>query len=283
MTESERPIVPGDAVPGDAGSEGTAAAASGEPVAGLPGERSTAVAALTADEIEPAARRRALWRVARTEVRGTGLRNMLRPATAVRWVVETVVEVAPHLPIRDYETLRRHHGGLTGDALADRLVRNAARATAGIGAASGGIAAAEWVATPTLLTAPVLLAAETVAVVAVELKLIAELHEVFGRPVAGTAAQRGSALLRAWAQRRGVDPLASGRGVAAALSTAARKELRERLLRRFGRNLSTFGPLLTGAAVAGYLNRRATVALGAEVCRELRRRSPRRALPDAGC
>ena len=93
-----------------------------------------------------------------------------------------VTGVAPHVPLRDLETLRAHYDGLDGDELADRLIRNAARVTAGIGAAGGGVAAVEWVATPSLLSAPVLLAAETVAVVAIEIKLIGELHEVYGSP-----------------------------------------------------------------------------------------------------
>jgi hypothetical protein len=62
--------------------------------------------------------------------------------------------------------------------------------------------------------------------------------------------------------------------VAAALSTAARKELRERLIRRLGRNLTTLGPLLTGAAVAGFLNQRATRSLAEDVRTDLRRRAP---------
>jgi hypothetical protein len=140
------------------------------------------------------------------------------------------------------------------------------------------VAAFEWVATPTLLSAPVLLAAETVAVVAVEIKLIGELQEVFHQPVRGNGTQRAVELIQAWAQRRGVNPLAPGRGVAAALGVAARKELRERLLKRFGRNLTTLGPMLTGAAVAGYLNRRATQQLGEEICKDLR---GRKALPAA--
>jgi hypothetical protein len=116
----------------------------------------------------------------------------------------------------------------------------------------------------------VLLVAETVAVVAVELKLIAELHEVYGRPVPGIGAHRAAALVQSWAQQRGVNPLAGGWGLAAVLGTAARKELRERLARRLGRSLGTLGPLLTGAAVASYLNRRATLSLAAEVRRDLR-------------
>jgi hypothetical protein len=233
------------------------------------GELSSAVAALTEEDIEPAARRRLLERVVRAEIRERGFKALARPKEAIRWVVDAVTSVAPHIPIRDLDTLRRHHDGLDGEALAERLVRNAARATAGIGAAGGGIAAVEWVVTPTLLTAPVLLAAETVAVVAVELKLIGELQEAYGHPIPGAGTQRAVALLQAWAQRRGVNPLAPGLGVGAALGTAARKELRDRLVRRFGRNLGTLGPLLTGAAVAGYLNRRATLSLGAEVRRDL--------------
>ncbi len=49
------------------------------------------------------------------------------------------------------------------------------------------------------------------------------------------------------------------------LGTAARKELRDRLMRRFGRNLTSYGPMLTGAAVASYLNRRATQALAKNI------------------
>jgi hypothetical protein len=175
--------------------------------------------------------------------------------------------------------LLRHHPGLSEDALAERLIRNAALTTAAVGAASGGVASIEWVATPTLLSAPVLLAAETVAVVAIEIKLIGELHEVYSLPVPGNGAQRAAALVQAWAHRRGISPaVPGGLGVAAVLGTAARKELRDRLLRRFGRNLTTYGPLLTGAAVASYLNRRATLALGQQIRKDLSGRPERPAI-----
>src|SRR5258707_1219049 len=81
------------------------------------------------------------------------------------------------------QTLRRPFPGRSDEAIAERLIRNAALTTAAVGATSGGVAAIEWVATPTLLSAPVLLAAETVVVVALEIKLIGELHEVYGAPV----------------------------------------------------------------------------------------------------
>jgi hypothetical protein len=235
-------------------------------------ELTEAVQELTADDTEPARRRTLLGRLVRDQIRRQGVRVLLKPREAARWMSDAVLEVAPHLPVRDLETLRRHYDGLDGEQLAERLVRNASRVTAGIGAAGGGIAAVEWVATPSLLSAPVLLAAETVGVVAVEMKLIAELREVYRQPVTGTRAERAVELVQAWAGRRGVNPFAPGRGMAAVLGTATRKELREQLLKRFGRNLSTLGPLLTGAAVAGFLNRRATQQLGEAVRKDLSKR-----------
>jgi uncharacterized protein (DUF697 family) len=189
-------------------------------------------------------------------------------------MADVVGDVAPHIPVRDRATLHEHFEGLSDEELAERLIRNASRATAGVGAAGGGVASMEWVATPTLLSAPVLLAAETVAVVAIEMKLIGELHEVYGRPITGTAGQKAAALIQSWAGQRGVNPLVPGVGVASVLGTAARKELQGTLLRRFGRNLTTLGPLLTGAAVASYLNRRATKSLGDKLQKDLRRKRP---------
>ena len=231
------------------------------------------VAALAADDLEPASRRQLLGRLV-TDVRRRGLGQMFKPRAAIRWMADVVSDMAPHLPVRNLDTLRRHLDGLDGDDLADRLIRNAARATAGIGAAGGGVASVEWAAPPTLLSAPVLLTAETVAVVAIELKLIGELHEVYRQPVAGGAGERASALIHSWAGQRGVNPLVPGVGVGAVLGTATRRELQSTLLKRYGRNLTTLGPLLTGAAVASYLNRRATKNLGEHIQKDLKKSRP---------
>ena len=257
--------------PADEGA--TPAQAPGTQLVSLDGDLGATVAALTDDEIEQVQRRRLLGRLV-GQVRARGLSDLFKPRAAVRWMADAVGDIAPHIPIRDRETLRQHFAGLDGDALAERLVRNAARATAGVGAAGGGVAAVEWTVAPTLLSAPVLLAAETVAVVSIELKLIGELHEVYGVPVPGTSTQRAVTLIRSWAGQRGVNPMMPGVGVGAVLGTAARRELRDRLLRRFGRNLTTLGPFLTGAAVASFLNGRATRALGDRVRDDLWPRRP---------
>jgi hypothetical protein len=235
-------------------------------------EMADSIVVLAESDLDKSERKKALGRLAGA-LRVRGVSDTMKPRLAMKWIADAVSDVVPHLPVRDRGTLREHFPGMADAAIADRLVRNASIATASIGAVSGGVAAVEWVATPSLLTAPVLLAVETVAVVAVEIKLIGELHELYGQPIGGSSATRTVSLIHSWAQRRGVNPLAPGVGVAAVLGTAARKELRDRLLRRFGRNLTTYGPFLTGAAVASYLNRRATLALAKNIQEDLGRHS----------
>ncbi|SCL22114.1 hypothetical protein GA0070624_2466 [Micromonospora rhizosphaerae] len=265
-----------EATPADERSAGAAGPDGRSAGAGDAEELGATVAALTADDIEPARRRQLLTRLV-GQARARGLADLFKPKAAIRWMVDTVSDVAPHIPIRDLTTLRRHFPGLDDEALADRLIRNAARSTAGIGAAGGGVAAIEWTITPTLLSAPVLLAAETVAVAAIELKLIGELHEVYGVPLPTGGTQRTVALVQSWASGRGINPMMPGVGVSAVLANGTRKQLRDTLLKRFGRNMTTLGPFLTGAAVASYLNRRTTLSVADQLRKDLRKK--RRELP----
>lgn len=240
-------------------------------------ELAGAVAGLAEPNTDSKTRAKLLVRM----VRGLRLRGAKAPRKAIGWLVDTVTDIAPRIPIRNLETLRAHFPELDDAQLAERLVRNAARATAGVGAVGGGIASIEWAAPPTLLSAPVLLTVETVAVVAIELKLIGELHEVYGHPIRGGPMERTVDLLQAWATHRGVNPIVPGTAVATVLGSATRKRLRDMLVRRFGRNLTTLGPFLTGAAVASFLNHRGTRRLGDEVGRDLRLKFGPLALPQS--
>ena len=95
-------------------------------------ELSTAVAALTEDDVEISDRRKMLGRIVRLQIRDRGVRDLFKPKKAVQWIADSLADVTPHIPVRDLETLRRHHDGLEGDALAERLIRNASRVTAAI-------------------------------------------------------------------------------------------------------------------------------------------------------
>lgn len=186
-----------------------------------------------------------------------------------RWLADVLLQVAPRIPIRDLTTLQDHHKGLTGERLADALIRNAGRATAAVGAGGGALAAVQFVAPPLLLTAPAQLTAETLAVAAIEVKLIAELHEVYGVQIPGGLPTRAKVFVGAWARQRGVDPMRPG-SVTIALGVAAKAGLRKRLLSTLGRHLTTLGPFLTGAIAGGALNRAATKRLAEAVRADLR-------------
>lgn len=225
------------------------------------------------EETDGAERRRLLGRL------GKALAASARKASASgvgrgRWLADVFLNIAPRLPIRDLATLQEHHYGLTGEQLADDLVRTAVKATTAVGAVGGALAAAEFAAPPLLLSAPAQLVAETLVVAAIEVKLLAELHEVYGIQVQGNGGQRAAQFALAWSKQRGVDPLAPA--TVLALGSAAKASLRNRLMRTLGRHLTTLGPFLTGAVAGGALNRLATRRLAEAVRGDLRRQ---RALP----
>jgi hypothetical protein len=191
------------------------------------------------------------------------------------WLAEAVVDAVPHIPIRDAATLSAQHRYLTGDRLAAEVVRAASHTTAGLGAVAGALAGAHELAPPTWAAIPAELLVETLAVVAVEMKLVAELQEVYGMPVTGTPSQRSWAIVQAWAESRGVTPAALLRpgGLAQVFGRGSRRELarmlQRRLARRAVRNMAALAPLLTGAVAGAELNRRATRALGEKVAHDL--------------
>jgi uncharacterized protein (DUF697 family) len=186
-----------------------------------------------------------------------------------------MIDTAPRIPIRNKELLEAHHPGLEPAELAAELIRAASRSSATMGAASGALMGAEELAPPAWITIPFELVIETLSVAAIEMKLVAELHEVYGRPVTGSAGDRALALVRAWAERRGVTPavLAASGGLAETLGRSTRNEVirlaRRRMLRRLGRNLTSLAPLLAGAVAGAEVNRRATKSLGEAVVRDL--------------
>lgn len=218
--------------------------------------------------LAPAERSRAVARLGRV----VAARARTAGAGAVasgRWLGDLFIEAAPHIPVRDAQTLRAHHHGLTGEALADALTRNAANATTAVGAATGTIVAAQWIVAPVLVAVPLEILVETLGVAAIELKLIAELHAVYDVPLSGTGSQQALALTTAWASRRGVDPWRPW-AVSSAVLAASRAAVSRRMLGRFGRNLGGLAPLMVGAWYGARSNRKQTLALSTRVRQDLR-------------
>ncbi|MCF6506339.1 hypothetical protein E9549_02790 [Blastococcus sp. MG754426] len=181
---------------------------------------------------------------------------------------DLLAAAAPRLPIRDRERLRAAHPGASDDEIAEALVQRAARATSGIGAATGGLSAAHWFAPPSLLAVPLELGAETVLVAAVEVVLIGELHELSGRRAPGDAAARAQAYLAAWSEQRAVRD-GGVAGLGAVLGAAGVRALRRRVTRRLAGALPAAAPFLVGAALSGRGNRRATESLARRIREDL--------------
>ncbi|MEU2894829.1 hypothetical protein ACWC4E_04880 [Streptomyces sp. NPDC001273] len=211
----------------------------------------------------PAAHRRA---AAFREKAREGVRNGgARARAGLAHLADRIIEIAPRLPVRDLGTLRRQFPGLGPEELADKLVAGAAKATATVGA---GVGAAAMLPVPPAM--PTELAAEITGVAAIELKLIAELHEVYGVRPPGSLAQRSTVYLNSWSEERGVQATRPST-VSVALNSRMKRELRQRIMKRTVRNLPNLMPFLVGAAVGAVMNRRDTRKLATRIRDDLRR------------
>ena len=198
---------------------------------------------------------------------GRGVRAARRRAgTGTGWFTAQVVAMAPRLRVRNGAALRAQFPGKNTEDIADALIVGASRASGAVGAAVGA-----WAALPALPAFPVELVTETLALIGIELKLVAELHEVYGMAPPGHAADRATAYIGAWAHRRGV--LAAPGGLILVAGSPLGRRLRLRLAARTGRSAFSLAPLFTGAAAGALLNSRETRRLGVDVRADLRRRA----------
>ncbi|GAA3480458.1 hypothetical protein [Streptomyces yanii] len=185
--------------------------------------------------------------------------------TAIGHIADRIVETAPRVPVRDLATLRRQFPGLGPEELADKLVAGACKGTATVGAGIG--AAAMMPVPPAMFTE---LAAEITGVAAIEMKLVAELHEVYGLRPPGGLTQRSTAYLTSWTEERGID-VTHPTTIDTALGGRMKRELRQQIVKRMMRNLPNLIPFMVGAAVGAMMNRRDTKKLAERVRKDLRK------------
>jgi hypothetical protein len=242
----------------------------GNDLAGIPREAADAATEL-AEAPQPRERRKRVVELAKklassgASAAGRGSRAAQRAArTGAGWLAGQVLEMAPRLKVRNEADLHAQFPGLSSEEIADALIDGATRASAAAGAAAGA-----WSVVPVVTTFPAEVAAETLVVVGIEIKLVAELHEAFGIPAEGNPAERMRAYVAAWAHRRGVSTIPGG--VVFAAGSPLAQLLRRRLVARAGRSTFSLAPLLTGAAAGAVINSRETRKLGREVRQDLRR------------
>ncbi|MEV0415060.1 hypothetical protein AB0I68_30770 [Streptomyces sp. NPDC050448] len=254
----------GDPVETQAGATGPE---TGPGAPGVPAVSSdTAAAVPSATASDEAARRRSGAR--RLQAVKSGVRKGGEHArAAVLLIADRVIENAPRVPVRDLATLRAQFPGLGPDQLADKLIAGASYGTSTVGA---GIGAAAMLPVPPAMAAE--LAAEVTGVAAIELKLIAELHEVYGLRPPGNLKDRSLAYLTAWTEERGVD-LTKPTTLNIALGGQMKRELRQQIMKRTVRNLPILLPFMVGAAVGAVMNHRDTRKVAEKVRADLRSRA----------
>ncbi|WP_406174332.1 hypothetical protein [Streptomyces sp. NBC_00996] len=211
----------------------------------------------------PVARRRVA--VLRDGVRKGLQKGGSRARAGLGYLADRIIDIAPRIPVRDLATLRRQFPDLGPEQLADKLVAGAAAATSTVGA---GIGAAAMLPVPPAM--PTELAAEITGVAAIELKLIAELHEVYGLRPPGTLTQRSTAYLNSWSGERGID-VAHPSTINAALGGQMKRELRQQIMKRMVRDLPNLMPFMVGAAVGAVMNRRDTKRVARRIRKDLRK------------
>ncbi|MGX2994068.1 hypothetical protein JNUCC64_07145 [Streptomyces sp. JNUCC 64] len=232
-------------------------------VAGGPG-----AVPVVADDPVPEPQRPSRGRVAavRDGVREGVRKSGGRAKAGLGYLADRIIENAPRVPVRDLATLRRQFPGLTPERLADKLVTGAANATSTVGA---GVGAAAMLPVPPAM--PAELAAEITGVAAIELKLIAELYEVYGQRPPGGLRERTAVYLTTWSEERGID-VTKPSTVNAALGVHMKRELRQQIMKRMVRNLPNLMPFMVGAAVGAVMNRRDTHKLARRIREDLRLR-----------
>ncbi|MEV5735216.1 hypothetical protein ACF09I_28440 [Streptomyces sp. NPDC014940] len=223
----------------------------------------------TAPESQPApvARRRAA--VVRGKARDLALEGARKGGSRARaglaYIADRILDIAPRVPVRDLAALRRQFPGLGPEELADKLVAGAAAGTSTVGA---GIGAAAMLPVPPAM--PTELATEITGVAAIELKLIAELHEVYGVRPPGNLRARSTVYLSSWTGERGIK-VSQPATVDAALGGRMKRELRQQIMKRMVRDLPNLMPFMVGAAVGAVMNRRDTRRLAARIRADLRK------------
>ncbi|MEU5341139.1 hypothetical protein AB0H18_09940 [Streptomyces sp. NPDC020766] len=188
-----------------------------------------------------------------------------RARAGLAYLTDRIIENAPRIPVRDLATLRRQFPALGPEQLADKLVAGACNATSTVGA---GIGAAAMMPVPPAM--PTELAAEITGVAAIEMKMIAELYEVYGLRPPGSLKQRSTTYLSSWSEERGID-VTKPSTINAALGGQLKRELRQQIMKRMVRNLPNLMPFMVGAAVGAVMNRRDTRKLAERIRRDLRK------------
>lgn len=168
---------------------------------------------------------------------------------------EALIALIPK--VRDRAALETEFQGRDREAIAGDLIRRAVRSSGRVGIGGGMLASAEFLAPQSWFGIPAQVAAEAVAVALVEIKLTAELHNLYGLVDGTSVKEHGALWVTAWAKGSAVT-VHSSRDLITAVTKLGQTQVKRRLARRARQNLTSLFPMMTGAAIARWANRRQT-------------------------
>jgi hypothetical protein len=172
--------------------------------------------------------------------------------------------LVPRVRARDQEALRLAYPGLAPDELARRLVADASRRSAVIGAMAAGLAL-----TPTIAGAPVAALGQSAVVAAQRIRLAAELHETYGLPDPSPVNDGTTGYLALLANREGLPALAPTSTLISSFAAVGLAAVRA-LPRGLRKHLPDYRAVLTASAVlAGVRCGRQTHRFGDELRQDL--------------
>lgn len=172
-------------------------------------------------------------------------------------LTERLIGLVARASVRSGEELLAAHPGQSQEEIAHQLMDRAVSNSGRVGVGAGVLGSSEYFMPWTLRGVPAQLMAETIAVALIEIRLTAELHALYGIEASGSMSERAGFWVSAWAQGTAHDPNGP-RNYTAAMRKMVAAQARRRLKRQARRNLLTMAPLLTGAALGRWVNRRQT-------------------------
>jgi hypothetical protein len=172
-------------------------------------------------------------------------------------LAERLIGATARASFRSQSALHAAYPRLNREQIARILIDRAINTSGRVGLGGGVIGSSQYFAPWTLRGVPAQIMAEAFAIAAVEVRLTAELHALYGIEASGTIKDRAGFWVTAWAKGTAHDPRGP-HDFTAAMRKVVAVQTRRRLARRARRNLLTLAPMLSGAALGRWVNRRQT-------------------------
>lgn len=181
--------------------------------------------------------------------------------TSGAFVSSTLLETISQMKVRTGEELTQKYPDLSPRETAEVLIREAARTTLLLGGAAGAVSSAGALAPPLWVTLPLGPLAATLTTSLVELRLVREIHAIYGIPL-DSSPQGMRKLFSSWASGKSSERPENLTEWKDTTQDAFTRLVQRQVLTRLARSVSSLAPMFIGAALGGALAHSGTQRLG---------------------